>query len=139
MDIIIRFAKTEDLDSCLKLDLHKNIEVVLNKITMNEVIVCEVDNIIVGCLKIEYLWTHLPFISYIVVQDSFRTFGIGSKLLSFLENHLKSKGCSFLLSSTMTDAITPQKWHIKKGFQECGVLCGINDHNVGEIFYKKTL
>ena len=139
MDIKIRFANTEDLDACVELDLHKNIEIILNKIIMNEVIVCEFEKNIIGCLKIEYFWTHLPFISYIVVKDSFRTFGIGSKLLSFLEIHLKEKGCTTLLSSTMTDAIVPQRWHMKKGFKECGMLCGINDHGIGEIFFKKAL
>lgn len=139
MDIKIRFATIEDLEACVELDLHKNIKVISNKIIMNEVIVCETNNDIIGCLKIEYFWTHLPFISYIVVKDGFRTFGIGSNLLSFLESYLKDKGCNTLLSSTMTDAITPQRWHIKKGFQECGMLCGINDHGVGEIFFKKDL
>lgn len=139
MDIKIRFANRDDLESCVELDLHKNIQVIQNKIDMNEVIICETNNSIIGCLKIEYFWTHLPFISYIVVKDGFRTFGIGSKLLAFLENYLKEKGCTTLLSSTMTDAVTPQRWHMKKGFEECGMLCGINDHGVGEIFYKKNL
>ena len=44
-----------------------------------------------------------------------------------------------LLSSTMTDAVNPQKWHLKMGFIECGMLCGINEDGVGEIFFKKIL
>ena len=60
-------------------------------------------------------------------------------MLSFLEKHLREDGQSTLLSSTMTDAVNPQKWHLKMGFIECGILCGINENGVGEIFFKKSL
>ena len=139
MDLKIRFAEMYDLDSCVELDLHKNTDIIKNKITMNEVIVAEVNNEVIGCLKIEYIWTHLPFISYIVIRKDFRSSGIGKSMLSFLEKHLREYGQSTLLSSTMTDAVNPQKWHLKMGFIECGILCGINENGVGEIFFKKSL
>lgn len=135
----IRFATLNDLDDCIELDLHKNTATIKNKISINEVIVAELNNTIIGCLKIEYIWTHLPFISYIVVKDDFRNSGVGYKMLYFLENYLKTNNQTILLSSTMTDAINSQKWHLKMGFIECGVLCGINEAGVGEIFFKKIL
>ena len=139
MNFKIRFAEIKDLDSCVKLDLHKNIDTIKNKIAMKEVIVAENNNEVIGCLKIEYIWTHLPFISYIVIKNDFRASGIGKSMLTFLEEYLKNNGQDTLLSSTMTDAINPQKWHLKMGFVECGMLCGINDDGVGEIFFKKAL
>lgn len=139
MDLKIRFAEINDLDSCVELDLHKNIDTIKNKISMKEVIVAESNNEVIGCLKIEYIWTHLPFISYIVIKNDFRASGIGKSMLTFLEKYLKNNGQDTLLSSTMTDAINPQKWHLKMGFVECGMLCGINDDGVGEIFFKKML
>lgn len=139
MNLKIRFAEIKDLDSCVKLDLHKNIDTIKNKIAMKEVIVAENNNEVIGCLKIEYIWTHLPFISYIVIKNDFRASGIGKSMLTFLEEYLKNNGQDTLLSSTMTDAINPQKWHLKMGFVECGMLCGINDDGVGEIFFKKAL
>ena len=139
MDLKIRFAEIKDLDSCVELDLHKNVDTIKNKISMKEVIVAENNNEVIGCLKIEYIWTHLPFISYIVIKNDFRASGIGRSMLTFLEEYLKNNGQDTLLSSTMTDAINPQKWHLKMGFIECGMLCGINDDGVGEIFFKKAL
>ena len=139
MGIKIRFANIEDLHHCVELDLYKNIAIIENKISMKEVIVAEFNNEIIGCLKLEYIWTHLPFISYIVIKKDFRSTGIGKKMLSFLEDYLKENGQDTLLSSTMTDALSPQKWHLKMGFIECGMLCGINDDGVGEIFFKKKL
>ena len=139
MNLKIRFADINDLESCIELDLHKNIDTIKNKIAMKEVIVAENNNEVIGCLKIEYIWTHLPFISYIVIKNDFRASGIGKSMLTFLEEYLKNNGQDTLLSSTMTDAINPQKWHLKMGFVECGMLCGINDDGVGEIFFKKAL
>lgn len=139
MDLKIRFAEINDLDSCVELDLHKNIDTIKNKISMKEVIVAESNNEVIGCLKIEYIWTHLPFISYIVIKNDFRASGVGKSMLTFLEEYLRNNGQDTLLSSTMTDALRPQKWHLKIGFVECGMLCGINDDGVGEIFFKKAL
>lgn len=139
MNFKIRFADLNDLESCVELDLHKNIDKIKNKISMKEVIVAEINNEVIGCLKIEYIWTHLPFISYIVIKKEFRASGVGKSMLSFLEKYLKDNGQTILLSSTMSDAVNPQKWHLKMGFVECGMLCGINDDGVGEIFFKKVL
>lgn len=139
MNLKIRFAEINDLDSCVELDLHKNIDTIKNKISMKEVIVAESNNEVIGCLKIEYIWTHLPFISYIVIKNDFRASGVGKSMLTFLEEYLRNNGQDALLSSTMTDALRPQKWHLKMGFVECGMLCGIKDDGVGEIFFKKAL
>ena len=139
MDLKIRFAEINDLDSCVELDLHKNIDTIKNKISMKEVIVAESNNEVIGCLKIEYIWTHLPFISYIVIKNDFRASGVGKSMLTFLEEYLRNNGQDTLLSSTMTDALRPQKWHLKRGCVEGGRLGGINDDGVGEIFFKKAL
>ena len=48
MDFKIRFAEIKDLESCVELDLHKNVDIIKNKITMNEVIVAENNNEIIG-------------------------------------------------------------------------------------------
>lgn len=139
MEFNIRLANENDLISCIELDLHKNSEKIKNKICMKEVFVAENNNEIIGCLKIEYIWTHLPFISYIVIKDNFRKAGLGKAMITYLEEYLKNSGQNTLLSSTMTDALPQQKWHKKNGFKECGILCGINDHGVGELFFKKEL
>lgn len=140
MNKVIRFANQKDLKATMEFDLHKNEEVISNKIDMKEVIVAELDNKVVGCLKIEYIWTHIPFISYIVVKDGLRGSGIGESLLNFLEEYLKKeKNSEFLLSSSMTDTTKAQKWHIRRGFEECGFITSINENNVGEVFFRKNL
>ncbi|WP_300348839.1 GNAT family N-acetyltransferase [Clostridium sp.] len=140
MNVKIRFANQNDLERDIELDLHRNKKVISNKIDMKEVIIAEVEEEIVGCLKIEYLWTHMPFISYIIVKEEFRGLGIGLALLSFLEKYLRDeKEVEFLLSSSMTDATKAQKWHMRRGFKECGFISSINEEGVGEVFFRKDL
>lgn len=138
MELNIKFANQNDLESAMELDLHKNKDVISNKIDREEVIVAELEGEVVGCLKIEYLWTHMPFISYIVVKENLRASGIGERLLNFLENYLKEeKGSKFLLSSSMTNATKAQRWHMRRGFKECGFISSINEDGIGEVFFRK--
>ncbi len=130
----IRFACLNDLERCLDLDLHKKKEQIKNKIINNEVIVCDIYKDIVACLKIEYIWTHVPFISYIVIDENFKNKNISRKLLDFLKEFLKVRGYNYLLSSTMTNAVNAQNWHKHMGFEECGFISSINS-GVGELFY----
>lgn len=135
----IRFATLKDLDNCVTLDLHNNKNFIQRKIEEKEVIVCEnEDQTIIGCLKFEYLWTHMPFIGYIIVKDEFRKLGIAKNILNYFENYLSKKGYNFILSSTMSNAVKSQNWHIKMGFNECGHISGINN-GIGELFYRKNI
>lgn len=33
----------------------------------------------------------------------------------------------------------PQQWHRHVGFKECGIIHAINEGNIGEIFFVKTI
>jgi len=37
------------------------------------------------------------------------------------------------------DEPEPQAWHRRVGFSECGVLTGINEGSVGELFFRRRL
>ncbi|WP_297520436.1 GNAT family N-acetyltransferase [uncultured Clostridium sp.] len=134
----VRFATLTDLNICTQLDLHNDEKFIKRKIEEKEVIVFEdtISSTVVACLKFEYLWTHMPFIGYIVVDENYRNKGVARNLLSFTQKHLKDKGHNFLLSSTMSNAITSQGWHMKMGFEECGHISAINN-GIGELFYIK--
>lgn len=134
--MIIEFATLSELENCVKLDLHGNIDFIKRKIEHNEIIIAKENDEVLACLKFEFLWTHMPFISYIVVRDDFKGQKISSKLLQFLENYLKKNNYKFLLSSTMPNSINSQNWHMHMQFKECGYISGINN-GVGEIFYRK--
>ena len=46
---------------------------------------------------------------------------------------------SALYSSSQVDEPPPQAWHRHMGFQECGIIAGINEGGVGEVFFRKAL
>lgn len=65
--------------------------------------------------------------------------GAGRGLLSFLEAHLRAGGHAALYSSSQVNEAEPQAWHRHMGFAECGVIAGINEGEIGEIFFRKRL
>ena len=71
--------------------------------------------------------------------ESYRNEGIGQKILAFLEDHLRSIGHDVLYSSSQTNEPEPQAWHRSVGFVESGIIFGINEGGIGEVFFRKSL
>ena len=138
MEISVRLARNTDL-GFVSQDGYTSKEVIQRKIDAGEVFVAEVDSTSAGYLRIEYLWSSTPYISLIHVLESYRKQGVGRALLAFVEGSLRSQGHSALYSSSQVDEPPPQAWHRHMGFQECGVIAGINEGGVGEVFFRKTL
>jgi hypothetical protein len=44
-----------------------------------------------------------------------------------------------LYSSSQADEQGPQEWHLHMRFEECGLIAGINNDGVGELFFRKRL
>ncbi len=135
----VRFASTDDLAACIKFDGHVSQDIIKRKIGLNEIIVAESIRHIVGYLRLEYLWSKIPYISLIIVQEKYRHHGIGRAMLTFLETFLKSDGCKMLMSSSQVNEPSAQAWHRAMGFEECGILTGINEGGIGEMFFRKAL
>jgi ribosomal protein S18 acetylase RimI-like enzyme len=138
-EIEVRFAREEDLSACAAQDSSVPEEIVSRKIEFREVIVAERGGAIVGYLRFEYLWSRVPFIGLVVVREEDRRQGIGRSMLEFLEKFLRDEGHGVLLSSSKVDEPEAQAWHRGVGFQECGILSGVNEGGVAEVFFRKTL
>jgi N-acetylglutamate synthase-like GNAT family acetyltransferase len=138
--IEVRFANQMDLDECITLD-HPTIpaEVIKRKVEQGEIIVAEKAGQLVGYLRLEYLWSTVPYIALIWVVEDQRQQGIGSAMLRYLENVLREQGHTALYSSSQANEPEPQAWHRHVGFEECGFIAGMNEGGVGEIFFRKDL
>lgn len=111
-----------------------------HKIELDEIILAEVRGRRIGYLRLEYLWMKIPYIGLILVLPSFRRRGIGRAMLNFLQRYLRGTNHVVLLSSSqVNESIPSQAWHRKMGFEECGVLNGVNEKWVGELFFRKSL
>ena len=81
----------------------------------------------------------LPFMGLIVVKEEHRNKGVGKAMLSFSEKHLVKSGYDVLYSSSDVNEPEPQAWHRHMGFQDCGIIAGMNEDGVGEVIFRKKL
>ncbi len=109
------------------------------KLLNNEVLVARSDGQSIGLLILDYLWNHIPFISFIWVDEKYRQLGVGKALLIFLEEYLIKNNIEQLISSAMENAKNARSWHKHMGFKECGLISEINADNIGEVFFRKSL
>jgi ribosomal protein S18 acetylase RimI-like enzyme len=110
------------------------------KIALNEIVLAEFGGRIVGYLRLEYLWMKIPYIGLVFVLPGHRRRGIGRAMLRFLERYLRKTNRTVLLSSSqVNEPIPSQAWHRAMGFEESGIVNGINQNGVGEVFFRKAL
>ena len=136
--IEVRFANLGDLDFVGQ-DGYIPTEVVKRKIVWNEVVVAVRDCGLVGYLRLEYLWSLVPYIALIQVLTEHRRQGVGKAMLQFIEEFLHERGHNTLYSSSQVNEPEPQAWHRHMGFEECGIINGINAGGAGEVFFRKRL
>ena len=144
--ILIRFARRDDLDfayqdgyiSTEMLKRKIDAQLALNPDRIEDVVIAERNGKRVGYVRLEYLWSIVPYISLIQVLPEYRRQGVGKALLRFIETFLHEIGHEALYSSSQADEPEPQAWHRHVGFEECGFIASIND-GIGEVFFRKSL
>ena len=124
---------------CRRADADLGTDVIEAKIDRRELWVAEESGRPVGYLRLEFLWSKLPYIGLIRVEPARRRRGVGKEMLLALEKELSSRGHDQIFSSSQADEPEPQAWHRKQGFQECGFFAGLNRHGIGEIFFRKAI
>ncbi|RLI53129.1 MAG: hypothetical protein DRO87_12090 [Candidatus Thorarchaeota archaeon] len=137
--VVVRLAGPEDLEWCVVEDGHVTEKVIRQKIINDEIIVAEIDNYLIGYIRLEYLWSTIPYIGLVFVVEEYRDSGVGRRLIDFLVSFLDNRGHDFLLSSSQADEPEPQAWHRAMGFSECGFISGLNENGIGEVFFRKDV
>lgn len=136
----VRPASLDDLEFVSRVGNSKiPTEVARRKIECHEVVVAERDGESVGFLRLEYLWSKIPYVAAIWVLEEHRRHGVGRAMLDYVEALLREQGHEMLYSSSQADEPEPQAWHRHVGFEECGVIAGINQGGIGEVFFRKGL
>jgi len=138
MKVAVRQGVPDDL-AFIMLKCHFTEEEVLRKIGENEIFLLTVDGQPAGYLSIEYLWSSIPFIDMLWISEPHQEKGYSRDLLGFVEDYLREIGYETLYSSSQEDEAEPQAWHQHMGFMDCGVINGINEGGIGEIFFRKPL
>lgn len=135
----VRFAEMGDLTWCAGVDRDIGRAAVRRKIVLREIVLSEVGGELVGYLRLEYLWSKLPYVGLVRVQEEFRRLGVGRAIVYFLEDFLRERGYKVLMSSSQVNEPSAQAWHRAVGFEECGIIAGINEKGIGEVFFRKFL
>ena len=139
MNPLVRLAQPSDIPRLQALDPWPKEPTWRQKINNAEVIVLEVDARVVGLARYAVLWTTVPFLGLIEIDEAYRKRGGSRLLLEFLKRHLRDQGFIALLSSSQTDEPKPQAWHRHMGFKSNGIIENIADDDVGEIVYRLML
>lgn len=138
MGTLVRRAAQPDLDFVSQ-DGYVKAEVIGRKIDVGEIFVAEVNGERAGYLRVEFLWSIQPYVALIRVLEKYRGRGLSRVLLEFLETELRREGYKVLFSSSQLDEAEPQAWHRHMGFEESGMITGLNEGGVGEVFFRKAL
>lgn len=132
-----RFAAPADVDF-LRQGSHVAAHILRRKVEWQEIVVAESGGHLLGSLHVEYLWSSVPYVAHVYVLPEHQRRGVGRAMLHHLEAFLRDKGHGALYSSSQVNEAGPQAWHRRAGFEECGIIAGINE-GVGEVFFRKSL
>jgi ribosomal protein S18 acetylase RimI-like enzyme len=136
---LIRYAGPGDLSVCSEWDDGLALSLLEYKLANKDIILAERNGNLVGYMRLEHLWSKVPYMGLIRVSPVFRNRGIGSELVRFACGQLLKQGHSYLYSSSQVNEEDPQAWHRKVGFEECGLIAGVNEGGIGEVFFRLKL
>jgi len=120
-------------------DEHLSSDVLFNKVGAGEVFVAEVGTELAGLLRVDYLWSRVPFIAQIRVTEKYRQLGVGRALVAALCDDQRAKACGFVVSSTTGGETDPLAWHKAVGFVPCGEVTGIDGPGSVEVILRRDL
>jgi ribosomal protein S18 acetylase RimI-like enzyme len=135
----VRLAAADDIAWYQAEDPTIPADAVRRKVEAQEIFVAEIDGRRAGHLRLDFLWSKFPFIALIRVLPESRRQGVGQAMLEFIAARLRDNGHDTLCSSSQVNEPEAQAWHRRLGFEECGILDGVNPGGIGEIFFRKRL
>lgn len=116
---IIRYVELYDMDSWMTFDNHLSQNEFINKVHLKTGYVITLNEEVVGILRYNLFWDHIPFCTMLFIMPSLQKKGYGSLLLKHWEEDMKSKNYGILLTSTQVDE-DAQFFYRKHGFKDCG-------------------
>jgi len=139
IELSVSFACMSDIDWIVKNDTHIPKEMIERKLQGQEYIIAKVSGKPVGCLRFGLLWSVIPYIEVIWVEDRFHRRGIGRELVRCLEDHARSQGQEIIMSSSQADEPDAQAFHRSIGFRDAGALVDMRPlQSVAEVFFVKN-
>src|SRR5262245_10378573 len=128
-----------DIAGCLELEWTRSRDDLAWHVAADLLYVAVDGSAVVGFARLESFWKPMPYLALIVVRHDARGKGGASGLLAFLLLAPRARRDRTLLSWTTGGEDEPRRWHLRNVFVDVGVLHGLNDGGVDEVFYTLAL
>lgn len=133
----IEYASELDFQFILDNEQYISKQLIKNKLKKKEIIIVkDKDNNVVGWLRYNYFWDHIPFMNMLYLIEKYRRKGIGRELVNFWETEMKDKGYEVIMTSTLSNE-QAQYFYRKLGYKDSGSL--LLDNKPLEIIFTKKL
>jgi ribosomal protein S18 acetylase RimI-like enzyme len=132
----IRIATSAEYAQIIRLDHHVRPAIISRKIGDGQILVACESTTVIGWLRYGYFWDTIPFMNMLTVQEPYRGQGIGTQLVLFWEQTLRTQGFTEVLTSTLANE-RGQFLYRKLGYTDCGAL--LLPSEPLEILMRKTL
>ncbi len=138
--IRVRLASENDFEYCRNTDFpHVKDHLLKQSIQNGWVYLVEINQSPVGYARLEFIWMTVPYFALIRIEENHQRKGVGTTLVNRILKDLKDQGHQKVYTSSEVMEPEPQEFHRKCGFMECGLIAGMNEKGIGEIFFVKKL
>ena len=114
-------ATPGDADYLVEHDQHIAPAMLRRKIAAGEVFVGKADRQIIAWLRYGYFWDSLPFMNMLVVDQRFRSQGIGTQLITFWEHAMHEAGYQQVMTSSLANE-RAQHLYRRLGYRDAGAF-----------------
>ena len=133
----IRLAERKDKDQILKYDCHIHPDRVCACIDNALVdVLCDGDKI-AGILRYNLFWQSVPFLDLLLIDETCRGQGWGSRMMENWEESMKTMGYPYVMLSTQEDE-TAKYFYEKLGYRRIGAFL-TPEQEAEELVYLKEL
>ena len=119
--IEIRYAAESDKPFWYTLDRHLPERRWPVKVRDRQAYVLLEDGVPKGILRYNLFWDNTPMCTMLYIDPAHQRQGLGTLLMRFWEEDMKSRGYGMLLTSTQVDE-SAQHFYRKLGYKDCGGL-----------------
>lgn len=117
----IDYAEESDYDYLRMKDKHIAESLILPKIKAQEIWMIRVEDQIMGWMRYNYFWDHIPFMNMIWIEEPYRDKGIGKKVVLYWEGMMQDKGFQMVMTSTLSNE-NAQHFYRRLGYKDVGCL-----------------
>jgi len=138
--IKVRLASENDFGYCRETEFPEVKDHLLKQSIQNGwVYLVEIDQSVIGYARLEFIWLTVPYLALITIEKDQQRKGAGTALTNQIFKDLKEQGHQKIYTSSEVMEPEPQEFHRRCGFIECGLIAGMNDKGIGEVFFVKIL